>query len=69
MIVGEIANRLNVPPDKLEECRVTILRHVEQAKRRISTRGKVDQPGAIKEISAPSAQPPSSFRNSREDRL
>jgi len=48
MIVAEIANRLNVPPDELEECRATILRHVEQAKWRIRTRGKGNHPGAIK---------------------
>ena len=53
MIVAEIANRLNVPPDRLEECRATILRHVEQAKLRIRTRGKGDQPGAIKKDVGP----------------
>src|ERR1700761_5429800 len=48
MIVAEIANRLNVAPDEHEECRATILQYVEQAKWRIRTRGKGDQPGAIK---------------------
>jgi hypothetical protein len=53
MIVAEIANRLKVPPDKFEECRATILRHVEQAKWRLSTRGTGDPPGAIKKDLGP----------------
>ena len=48
MIVAGIADLLDVPSDRLGECRATILRQVEHAKWRINTRGKGDHPGAIK---------------------
>jgi hypothetical protein len=52
MIIAAIAELLGVPADRLEECRATIVRDVENAKWRIA-RGKGEQPGAIKKDLGP----------------
>ena len=68
MIIAAIAELLGVPADRLEECRAMICAMLKMLSGELREAGG-SNPALSKKTSAQSAQPPPSFRNSRENRL